>query len=64
MTSIGHSVGKLRIDMLHPLDEMFSKNRHVCSRIAETTVTSFPQMQGGKVPDSVCDCINIKKLRC
>ena len=23
--------------MLHPLGEMFSKNRHICSRIAETT---------------------------
>ena len=37
MALIGPSVGKLRIDMLHPLGEMFSKNLHVCSRIAETT---------------------------
>ena len=37
MALIGPSVGKLRINMLHPLGEMFSKNLHVCSRIAETT---------------------------
>ena len=37
MASIGPSVWKLRVDMSHPLGEMFSKNRHVRSRIAETT---------------------------
>ena len=37
MASIGPSVGKLRIDMLHPLGEMFSKNHHICSRIADTS---------------------------
>lgn len=62
MASIGPSVGKLRVDMSHPVGEMFSKTRHVCSRIAETTnrfqkcrAEKFPIVSATRLISKTCD---------